>query len=55
MGLWPFWQPALILYLFVMFMYKYFGKNKDACYCHPSLVRHLIITFLQVKAAKQRK
>jgi len=31
MGLWPFWQPVLILYSFLTFMYKYFGKNKDAC------------------------
>ena len=26
-----FLAPVLVLYSFVMFMYKYFWKNKDAC------------------------
>jgi len=34
MGIWPFWQPALILYSIVMFLYKYFdfGKIKMPAY-----------------------
>jgi len=32
MGLWPFWQPSLILFPFVVLIaYQYFERNKDAC------------------------